>query len=311
MNEKQRPMLTLTEVDAYLLQKEAAKVNEQIQDGQEINLDLHLQAYQQQLQEMYPEAKIGLYDEAQSAEIEELKSHSWLYLDKLRFFNRTDAIANLDHYLSLVMWTREEAVALCFGKNPNVVNFDSLNAYVHDNDNDPQAKYSAFITDYFNVRDMLLSDPSVPEKEVPLFFLNWFNSHRVIIHDDLQQKVVQRKMIASSAYDWIEEGLMAALNDELLSYDEVAADGVPQKTHAMEKVTHIDRRVKNNYLRVIATLLEFIEGTTEGVQAHPQFKNITAFIELLSEKYYDNRVRGLSRRNLMTLFRSAREQLKY
>ncbi len=59
---------------------------------------------------------------------------------------------------------------MCFGKDPKIVNYDSLSLYLTENTDDPYAKYSGFIKDYLGVREILLSDLEVHERETPVFF---------------------------------------------------------------------------------------------------------------------------------------------
>lgn len=43
-----------------------------------------------------------------------------------RFYNQTKAIANYPYWLSLDFWTRDEAIALLLGRNPEVVTWDAV-----------------------------------------------------------------------------------------------------------------------------------------------------------------------------------------
>lgn len=307
MKQQPRSLLTLEEIDAYLIQQEEKRINEQIQDTQLIDRNLYIKDYQNQLEAMHPLEKLELYNEEHLNEIETYIFESRFYLDKFRFFNMPNALANIDHYLSLVTWTREEATALCFGKNPEIVNFDTLNTYIHGNTNDPKAIYSAFINSYFNVRSMLLSDPLMADRIPPINFLNWFNKNKIIAYEKLRERAIKREIVLASEYRWIHDEIESVINEDIEFIDKIyTSKPITNKDTSKSEIKKI-----NTCLRVVAAMLEFIEGTTEGIQPHPQFKNLTAFVDLMEEKYYSNDVKGLSRRNLMRLFSAARMKLKY
>lgn len=301
-----RPLLTMEEIDAYLIKKEKELIQEAVKQGQTIDTNLHMQAYQRELETMHTMEKLELYKHEQYIE-KMTEYYNSMHIDHFRFFNMPYAKADFSHYLGHITWSREEAVALCLGKNPEVVNFDTLNEYISNNVDDPKAKNSAFISSYFNIRSKLLSDLSISDREPPLLFLNWFNANKVIADNDLIANVVKFKIISLDEYRWIDEETEAVFSDDNIELNEL----LHYKVKPFKESQQAYVRKENTRLRVIAALLEFIEGTTEGIQAHPQFIKYTGFVELLSEKYSNNNVKGFSRRNLMALFGLAKKQLKY
>lgn len=299
--------LTLTEIDTYLIQKEKERLEQDIAGEQTKVFDTVLLSYEQQLQSMPPLEKLELYKELQSIE-QESQLYEAYYLDEFRFFNMPQANANFDHYLSRITWTKEEAVALCLGKEPDLVNSNVLNEYVNFNINDPSARYSAFINHYFNIKNILLSDTTIADREPVLFFLHWFNENKIIIHVDLRERVIKRKILSYEAYQWIDQEIEAALNDETTDVDDILSYKIGASKNDKQSIIYQE----NMHLRAIAVLLEFIEGHTEGVSKHGSFTNHTKLVELLAEKYGNiNKIEGFSRRTLMPLFRLAKSKLKY
>ncbi len=84
-----------------------------------------------------------------------------------RFYNQPNAQADFGHYCLCANWTLDEAVALTFGKNPELVNWKSV---------EPLVRVSAFAKDYAKRRDLTqrakwakqLYDPVYPS-----IFLAW------------------------------------------------------------------------------------------------------------------------------------------
>lgn len=299
--------LTLTEIDAYLIQKEKERLEQDTTDEETNILNTALLSYEQQLQSMPPLEKLDLYKELQSIE-QEAQLYDSFSLDELRFFSMPQAEADFDHYLSRITWTKEEAVALCLGKNPNLVNFTILNEYIRDNTDDPKAQYSAFINHYFNIRNILLSDAAIADREAASTFLRWFNENKIIIHADLRERVVKRKILSPEAFEWIDQEIELALSDNTTDIDDILSYKIGASKEDKQSILHQE----DMHFRAIAALLEFIEGHTKGIPKHESFENHTQLVELLAEKYGgDFKVRGFSRRTLMSLFRLAKAELKY
>lgn len=298
--------LTLTEIDTYLIQKEKERLKQDTADEQTNILDMALLSYEQQLKSMSPIEKLDLYRELQSIE-QESQLYEAYYFDEFRFFNMPQASANFDHYLSRITWTKEEAVALCLGKNPDLVNFSILHEYVHNNINDPKAEYSAFINHYFNIRNILLSDTTIADREPTLVFLHWFNENKIVIHANLRERIVKRKILTAETYQWIDQEIENALSNDTSDIDNILSYKIKGAKDTKQPIIYQE----SMHLRAIAALLEFIEGLTEGIPAHPNFKNHTTLVELLAEKYGNNKIEGFSRRTLMPLFRLAKSKLKY
>lgn len=134
--------------------------------------------------------------------------------DKLRFFNRPDANADFIHHCQKKTWTKDEAIALSFGKNPKIVNMDVLNNYRKNRPaNDPPSD-SIFIKDFEKQRDILFSDPLLEDIAPPKAFLEWFADNRISVHPELQKMAVAFKLIAAEKYIWMENILQIGTQSE-------------------------------------------------------------------------------------------------
>lgn len=338
-----KSMLQIVDIIRYLCNMEASRI-EKINEFDVSMIDLHLDEYKNQIESMHIFDLLELYKKQKDIERQEKTDEARFYLDKLRFFNGPEASAYIHHYLSKIKWTHEEAVALCFGKEPKVVNVDSLNAYLDDIENDPDAKYSAFIKGYFNIMDILQSDPAIKEKNSPSFYLKWFNKHRIYICEELQSQVIQRGLAEVSDYQWMEEELKYYSSDDAdnLSETEISAYNISVEQHdnfinhthqvstmdAQDNVAHktliasrshakqsrqdddvnIHERSRNSYLRIIAALIDYIEGATIHEKRYPHFTSLNAFIGFIVDKYKSDNP-GLSESHLSHIIPVARGKL--
>ena len=89
-----------------------------------------------------------------------------------RFFNQPQSLANFRYWAKAAYWTLEEATALSFGKNPGVVNSESVK---------PHAGYSPFPADYARLKELVerardfrqISDRQIGDKVTPSEFIAW------------------------------------------------------------------------------------------------------------------------------------------
>lgn len=88
-------------------------------------------------------------------------------LDAYHFFHQPNAAADFAHWSKAAYWTLEEAVALCLGKEPSIVNFASLTPYL---DESPFAQRFAKAADLANraLQAKLFEKPVRPGE-----FLDW------------------------------------------------------------------------------------------------------------------------------------------
>jgi hypothetical protein len=125
---------------------------------------------QEEQKEAQEQAKAKGESEKAKAEFEESQ----------RIFNKPHAEADFSHWSKAAYWTLDEAIALCFGKNPEIVNWKSVSPYTH---------ISPFAKKFEKARDLaqraksfnqLLHDPIIPG-----FFLAWARRNDIEIPAEL------------------------------------------------------------------------------------------------------------------------------
>lgn len=130
---------------------------------------------------------------SESAKAEEERVAESQREEEIRFFNQPYAAADFDHWSKAAHWTLEEAVALCLGKAPEVVNWRTLQSY--------QA-VSPFVFRYARLWDLAkratlwqkLFDPVLP-----IIFVNWAKDSAIEFPAALAEKVIK---INGNMIDW-------------------------------------------------------------------------------------------------------------
>jgi hypothetical protein len=129
-----------------------------------------------------------------------------------RFFNQPPAKADFDHWSKAEHWSLDEAVALVFGKAPEIVSWDKIKAH----------GASSFVKQYARLRD-LADRARVWEKlydpVLPVIFFKWAGDNEIAIPAELAEKVAKLKGKLTDWEKYYEETKVAY--DGLLSrYEE-------------------------------------------------------------------------------------------
>jgi hypothetical protein len=153
-----------------------------------------IDGYEAKLFAMPYDKLLELYEAEKEKEREEiaLKAEEE---EKKRFFNLPSADADFEHWSKATYWTLEEAIALSFGKDPEVVNWNKLK-------DSPTYPPSPFIEKYRRIRDLALRaknfkqlyDPCLPSQ-----FLAWARRNRIDVPRELIQKIEAQGIVIA---DW-------------------------------------------------------------------------------------------------------------
>ena len=137
-----------------------------------------LDIYIDELNCMYPEALNTLYHKEKEkdrvARFEELA-----YQDSRRFFHQPYTDADFSHWSKTAFWTLEEAIALSFGKEPTIVNAESVAPFIED---------SLLAQRFAKIADLAIR--AVQWKELnkavaPGVFLAWALKHDITVPNEL------------------------------------------------------------------------------------------------------------------------------
>ena len=149
---------------------------------------------------LYAAEKAKEYAEAQAkAELEEQQ----------RFFNLPSAGADFAHWSKAAHWTLDEAIALCFGKAPDVVNWKNVSPYT---------KISPFAATYESVRDLALRATvwkQLYDPVLPGIFLAWARRCEIEVPPELVAQVEKRGIVIADWKDLYDE--VKGQHDEILT----------------------------------------------------------------------------------------------
>lgn len=182
-----------------------------------------VQQYKRELHGLTAEALQATYDQEFSRYVDEIRRREEEE-ERERFFSQPHAAADFDHWSKAEHWTLDEAIALSFGKAPEVVSWKRIESLT---------KISHFAMQYQRRRDLAeraaawkrLFDPILP-----LLFLKWAKENEIDVPAELVAKVEARK---GKLVDWKKEfeqqtaayEELNAFYDKLRSqYDEHVAD---------------------------------------------------------------------------------------
>jgi hypothetical protein len=174
------------------------------------------EAYQAELLAMPPEQIQAFYEQEREKERQEQEKVIADLKEKQEFFNRPEAEADFAHWSKAAHWTLDEAIALSFGKAPEIASWDKLKQYV---------AVSRFATEYSKRRDLALRAArwqQLYDPVLPGIFLAWAKRNDIDYPAELETQVVAR---GHQIADWksLYDGLQAQYNELKAHYDGYAA----------------------------------------------------------------------------------------
>lgn len=191
-------------------------------------------AYLKQLMELPNSEFVKLYRKAKHAQRAQ-QIERGAEADQWRFFNEPEADAKFDWWARCAQWSTEEAIALSFGKEPKIVNTDSLKKKL-------ERRYSPFVKEYEQRKQLVLraiAAGNLKEPMSPSSFLEWATNIDIQCPEELLAavKFPDRKSLVEQLTQ--EVGLLKRelerLNEELTRYNEELTRYKDQPLHAKER----------------------------------------------------------------------------
>lgn len=203
---------------------------------QEEKLRLKTEAYKKKLLSL-PQAELH---EKYSQE----KAKQDKKLEKGMFFNHPDTGADFDYWSKMAHWSLDEAIALSFGKNPEMVNWEKLKSnYAYQS--------STFGQEYSKLQELTtraLKWQKLFDPVLPTLFIQWATDNDIRIPEELAEKV---KVRHGNAFNWkkmyedlleknnknVEKAnlIIEAKNKEIMALESAKAEAKPM--HTKEKET--------------------------------------------------------------------------
>lgn len=175
-----------------------------------------VEAYRKELAALTFDELAARFEEEQRREGEQL----WQRLDREeqeRFFNQPHAQADYDHWSKAAHWTLDEAIALSFGRAPEVVRWERLQSLTE--------LGSPFVYQYARRRDLALRAKTwkqLYDPVLPGFFLAWAKRTDIAVPPELTAAVEKRGVQVA---DWKSnyDDALATLNSQKESYEKQVA----------------------------------------------------------------------------------------
>ena len=121
--------------------------------------------------------------------------------EKQQFFNRPEARAGFSHWARMEFWSKEEAVALILGKEPNRVNQINLEEY--------STRNSPFIQEFKRLTQLIdraVEGERLPERPTPREFTEWARALNFEVPEKLDEELEQLELPSTPAWDTFDEG---------------------------------------------------------------------------------------------------------
>lgn len=198
-----------------------------------------------------------------------------------RFFNKVDAFANFAHWGKAKHWTLDEAVALSLGRNPDLVNWETVKSYT---------KISPFAEEYRKRRD--LAHRAVPWKDLfdpilPGLFLSWAKGLEISYPLELEAAVTKYGGYVAS-YKSQYEKLVKLFDEQRALYDQAK-----QASEALSQALRSANETNATFITKISRLEAIVSQHEHEnkVAQRPAFGYSTRYLEAMYcaiEKHWIN-----------------------
>ena len=190
-----------------------------------------VEAYLKQLKALPDDELKKQYAEEMQKKREELEAKQALE-EQSRFFNGPNSRADFTHWAKATYWRLEEAVALSFGKSPEVVNWKKLEQY---------KDVSPFAAKYGKIRDLATRAKHGKQLYDPVYpgiFLAWAKRNDIGYPEELEELVTRYGQNIGdwkTAYDNLKEvfDALKAQFDELMDKTERISAERDERTSAL------------------------------------------------------------------------------
>ena len=195
-------------------------------------------------------------------------------IEKNSFFNKKQAIADFDYWSKMAQWTISEAVALSLGKNPEVVNPESLKSTIF--------PLSPFVRQYQQlsklanraVLSQMLFDPVYPS-----IFVKWVKENDISFPEELYEKVMARR---GNYVDWkkMYEDLLEKNNKNV----ELANEMIAERDQQINDLSALTQQSKPLHTKEKETLLKLVIGmAVKGYGHDPKASRTSTVGEIKSD----------------------------
>lgn len=251
--------------------------------------------YRQELESLPQKQVKELYDQEHEKHFAEI--------EKRRFFHEKKADADFEHWSRMPYWSLDEAIALSFGKDPEVVFLGRMKGIV--------PYLSPFVNSYRKLHEVggrAVSTEELTDPVKPADFIVWAERNNVPIPARMKE-ILASRVPAPSKPDW--EKLYKELSEKNKSNIEDLQAQADALTTALEKAESgkpLLARERASFNNIIGALLGILLGKSSSGVPYSQFNSQQSIIDAIHGNYGSKS--GLSKRNLEAKFAEAQKKLK-
>ena len=164
------------------------------------------------------------------------------------FFNLPSANADFKLWGKAACWTLEEAIALCFGKNPSTVSWEKIKSFTG----------SSFVKKYSELRFLALRAKAANllyDSLIPGFFITWAKLNKIDYPQELEEEVIAN---GDKTVDW-----KTRHDDVLKSYNdlkEILEEHKKLHNTAIDSSQKLYEKMKSSYVKHINFLQQHISS---------------------------------------------------
>ncbi|RUQ84481.1 hypothetical protein [Legionella septentrionalis] len=226
------------------------------------------------------------------AQFSEYKKYFQLEEEKKAFYNQPRAEANFEYWVKQAYWTIDEGIALILGKNPRIVNWDSIGRYS-----------SPFINKFKEIREIserYLEENILLSKLPPATFLDWVEKIGYEIPAELSSLVNTQSLQGT---DWHSCFLREL---EKNKKKDKRIESMHTEIESLKKQTEtVSSKSERGLLNIIGVLKNTLISTPidQGL-----FKSQAELIDFLVDRY--PLTPGISKSNLENKFSRSKEHIE-
>jgi len=186
-----------------------------LQDTRELRKAV--EEFRHELAALSPQGLLVRYDLEKSKEFNELRAKAE-QKESERFYNHAGALADFEHWAKTAHWTLDEAIALSFGRAPEIVRWEKLKTLT--------ALGSPFVAQYARRRDLALRAKSwdqLFDPVLPGIFLAWAKRTDIEVPRELIE-AVERRGVQVADWKSLYDRAAAALESEKEAHERQIAD---------------------------------------------------------------------------------------
>lgn len=213
-----------------------------------------------------PEKEISALFEQEKAKAREEATRKAEFEESQRFFNQPQANADFEYWCKMDDWSIDEAIALSFGKSPDIVTWEKIKKFATQNNPSP------FAVKYERLRNLTIRAKTFKrffDHVTPGIYLSWAKENDIDIHQELLDQAEVRNITVT---DWKSQyDKLKSQHDQLLNQ----LDGLSQHSIQLSEANNKLHDLLDNNKTIINSSYwqELEQKTIRALSEYPTWKH--------------------------------------